>query len=152
MKELFLKVWYPVFDTHLAATLTVSSEKDNKHVGMPLNWSLAIMILDQSPLGLFLSNMHLASFHSPYLGWKNWDWHGSLRTTAFSSKSNLFIGSLFLIFARDGYFKCWTWTPVTCIFFDCKFLKKYLLGVAYKAREHAILNHKNDKFCTFFSL
>ena len=59
---------------------------------------------------------------------------------------------MFSIFARDGYFKCWTWTPVTCIFFDCKFLKKYLLGVACKAREHAILNHKNDKLCTFFSL
>ena len=29
------------------------------------------------------------------------------------------------------------------------FLKKSLFGVAYKAREHAILNHKNGNFCTF---
>ena len=53
---------------------------------------------------------------------------------------------------RDGYFKCSTWTAVTCIFFDCNFLKKSLFGVACKAREHAILNYKNDNFCTFFSL
>ena len=32
------------------------------------------------------------------------------------------------------------------------FLKKILFKVAYKAREHAILNHKNGKFCTIFSL
>ena len=31
------------------------------------------------------------------------------------------------------------------------FWKKFLFGIAYKAREHAIMNHKNDKFCTFFS-
>ena len=29
------------------------------------------------------------------------------------------------------------------------FLKKSLFGVAYKAREHAILNHKNGNFYTF---
>ena len=71
MKELFLKVWYPVFDTHLAATLKISSEKGNKYAGVSLNWSLAIILLDQCPLGLFLSNMPLASFHLPYFGWKN---------------------------------------------------------------------------------
>ena len=50
---------------------------------------------------------------------------------------------------QESYFNCWTWTPETCIFFDCKFLKKSLFGVAYKAREHVILNHKNGKICTF---
>ena len=70
---------------------------------------------------------------------------------AFSNKSNLFTGSLLSVFARDGFFKCWTWTPVTCIFFDCKFLKKFLFGIAYKAREDTILNYKNDKSYTFFS-
>ena len=62
IKDLFLKVWYPVFDTHLAATLTISSEKDSKYAGVPLNWLLAIILLDQCPLGLFLSNMNLEFF------------------------------------------------------------------------------------------
>ena len=44
-KELFLKLWYPVFDTHLTARLTTSSEKDSKYEVMFLNWSLAIITL-----------------------------------------------------------------------------------------------------------
>ena len=32
------------------------------------------------------------------------------------------------------------------------FLKKFLFKVSYKTREYAMLNHKNGKFCTVFSL
>ena len=49
IKDLFLKVWYPVFDTHLAATLTISSEKDSKYAGVSFNWSLAIGSRKKSP-------------------------------------------------------------------------------------------------------
>ena len=31
MKELFLKLWYPIFYTHLTATITICSEKDSKY-------------------------------------------------------------------------------------------------------------------------
>ena len=31
-KELFSKLRYPVFDTHLMATLTISSKNDSKYV------------------------------------------------------------------------------------------------------------------------
>ena len=46
MKELFFKLWYPIFDTHLAATLTVSSENDSKYKVVFLNWLLAIIITE----------------------------------------------------------------------------------------------------------
>ena len=34
MKELFWK-WYPAFDTHVSATLTISSEKDSEYASVP---------------------------------------------------------------------------------------------------------------------
>ena len=37
IKELFLKLFYPVFDTHLTAALTVSSKKDSKYEVVFLN-------------------------------------------------------------------------------------------------------------------
>ena len=46
IKELFLKLFYVVFDTHLTATLTVSSKKDSKYEAVFLNWSLAIIITE----------------------------------------------------------------------------------------------------------
>ena len=52
MKELFLKLWYPIFDTHLAATLTISSEKDSKYKFVFLNWLLAMIITEPVPLSL----------------------------------------------------------------------------------------------------
>ena len=52
MKELSLKLWYPVFDTHLTATLTISSEKDGKYEVVFLNWSLAIIITEPVPFRL----------------------------------------------------------------------------------------------------
>ena len=52
MKELFLKLWYPIFDTHLTATLTISSEKDSKYKVVFLNWLLAIIITEPVPLRL----------------------------------------------------------------------------------------------------
>ena len=51
-KELFLKLWYPIFDTHLTATLTISNEKDSKYKVVFLNWSLAIIITEPVPLRL----------------------------------------------------------------------------------------------------
>ena len=52
MKALFLKLWYPVFDTHLTAILTISIEKDNKYEVVLLNWSLAIIITEPVPFRL----------------------------------------------------------------------------------------------------
>ena len=73
MKELFWKYYTHThfFDTQLASTLTIFSEKDSKYASVSLKWALAIILVDQCPLGFFLSNMYLASFHLPYLGWKN---------------------------------------------------------------------------------
>ena len=42
MKELFLKLWYLIFDIHLTAT--ISSEKDSKYKVVFINWLLATMI------------------------------------------------------------------------------------------------------------
>ena len=52
MKELFLKLWYPVFDTHLTETLTISSEKNSKYEVVFLNWSLATIITEPVPFRL----------------------------------------------------------------------------------------------------
>ena len=38
------------------------------------------------------------------------------------------------------------------IFLDSSFLKKSLFGVVYRTSEYAILNHRNGKCCTIFSL
>ena len=46
------KIWYPVFDTHLTATLTIFTKKDSKYAGVSLNWSLAIIITEPVPLKL----------------------------------------------------------------------------------------------------
>ena len=52
MKELFLKSWYPIFNTHLTATRTISSEKDSKYEVVFLNWPLAIIITEPVPFRL----------------------------------------------------------------------------------------------------
>ena len=52
-----------------------------------------------------------------------------------------------MVISNDEHELPWHASSLTASFW-----KKTLFGVAYKAREHAILNHKNDKFCTFFSL
>ena len=44
MKELFLKLEHPIFDTYLTAILTVSSKKESKYADVSLNWSLEIII------------------------------------------------------------------------------------------------------------
>ena len=49
IKELFLKLYYPAFDIHLTATLTISSKKDSKDEVVFLNWSLAIIITEPMP-------------------------------------------------------------------------------------------------------
>ena len=51
MKELFLKLWYPIFDTHVMATLKISSEKDSKYNEVVfLNCLLALIITEPGPL------------------------------------------------------------------------------------------------------
>ena len=46
----FLMILYNTyFDTHLTATLTISSKKDNKYEVVFLNWSLAIVITEPVP-------------------------------------------------------------------------------------------------------
>ena len=52
MKELFLKLYYLAFDTHLTAILIISSEQDSKYEVMFLNWSLAITITEPVPFRL----------------------------------------------------------------------------------------------------
>ena len=108
MKELFLKVWYPAFDIRLGAILTISNEKDNKHAGVSLNWLLAIILLNQCHLGLFWSNINLASFHILVERTKiDMDhYESSLFQTIATYLLEVYSRSL-----QESYFNCWTWTP-----------------------------------------
>ena len=52
IKELFLKLRYPVFNTHLTTRLTISVEKDSMYEVVFLNWSLAMIITEPVPFRL----------------------------------------------------------------------------------------------------
>ena len=47
-----LKLWYPIFDTHMTATLAVSSVKNSKYKVVFLNWLLEIIVTKPVPLRL----------------------------------------------------------------------------------------------------
>ena len=43
MKELFLKLGHPIFDTYLTAILRISSKIESKYADVSFKWSLKII-------------------------------------------------------------------------------------------------------------
>ena len=120
-----------------------------KYAGASLDWSLEINIAKPVPFRLVFKWSASCIFSFAVFRLKELRLTWIAKNHHFFKQEQLIDWKSILVGCKRRLLQMLNRNPCDMHLLWQQCLKKSLFGVAYRTREHTILNHKNSKFCTF---